>query len=159
MPKRTAQDETEKTIDALLLSNQLCFALYSCSLELTKLYRPLLTPLKLTYPQYLVMLVLWEQKTLSVKELGIRLHLDSGTLTPLLKNLEKAGLVSRERDISDNRNVNISLTRKGIGLRDKARGIPRELACGLGLSQSGYDSLLKGTSALRGHIREHRLRR
>jgi MarR family transcriptional regulator, organic hydroperoxide resistance regulator len=157
MTKRNVQDNRENTEDALLLSNQLCFALHSCSLELTKLYRPLLAPLQLTYPQYLVMLVLWERKSVQVKELGIELHLDSGTLTPLLKNLERAGLVHRERNPSDERSVIISLTRKGAGLRDKARGIPDELGCGLGLSASRVDSLLREITALRNHIREHRL--
>src|SRR3954463_1874064 len=95
---------------ALLLDNQLCFALYSASLAMTKLYKPLLDELGLTYPQYLVMLVLWEGDGRTVSELGERLSLDSGTLTPLLKRLEAAQLVSRIRDTEDERRVHIMLT-------------------------------------------------
>lgn len=142
--------------DALLLSNQLCFALHSCSLELTKLYRPLLEPLNLTYPQYLVMLVLWNKDEMFVKELGHELHLDSGTLTPLLKNLEKLGYVSRARNPSDERSVIVSLTRAGIRLRDKALRVPKALICGLGLSTSEYDLLLQNVVRLRDHIRNGR---
>src|SRR5438270_12845677 len=98
---------------ALLLDNQLCFALYSTSLAMTKLYKPLLDELGLTYPQYLVMLVLWEGDGLMVSELGQRLYLDSGTLTPLLKRLEASGLVSRMRDVDDERRVRVHLTAAG----------------------------------------------
>jgi DNA-binding transcriptional ArsR family regulator len=98
---------------ALLLDNQLCFALYSASLAMTKLYKPLLDELGLTYPQYLAMLVLWERDGLMVSELGERLSLDSGTLTPLLKRLEAAGLVARIRDVQDERRVHITLTPAG----------------------------------------------
>src|SRR5437763_17166451 len=91
----------------LLLDNRLCFALYSASLAMTKLYKPLLEELGLTYPQYLAMLVLWERDGLTVSELGERLSLDSGTLTPLLKRLEAAGLVSRVRDTRDERRVHV----------------------------------------------------
>src|SRR5688572_14095542 len=92
---------------ALLLDNQLCFALYSTSLAMTKLYKPLLEELGLTYPQYLAMLVLWERDGLMVSELGERLYLDSGTLTPLLKRLEAAGYIARLRDVEDERRVHI----------------------------------------------------
>src|SRR3954469_15511270 len=95
---------------ALLLDNQVCFALYSASLAMTKLYKPLLDELGLTYPQYLAMLALWERDGLMVSELGERLWLDSGTLTPLLKRLEAAGLVARNRDAQDERRVHVSLT-------------------------------------------------
>lgn len=109
---------------ALLLDNQLCFALYSTSLAMTKLYKPLLETLGLTYPQYLVMLVLWERDGLMVSELGERLFLDSGTLTPLLKRLESAHFISRIRDVQDERRVHITLTAAGRSLKTQAAGIP-----------------------------------
>jgi MarR family transcriptional regulator, organic hydroperoxide resistance regulator len=109
---------------ALLLDNQLCFALYSTSLAMTKLYKPLLAELGLTYPQYLVMLVLWEGDGLMVSELGERLTLDSGTLTPLLKRLESIGLIARIRDVQDERRVHISLTAAGRKLKARAQKIP-----------------------------------
>ena len=109
---------------ALLLDNQVCFALYSTSLAMTKLYKPLLDAIGLTYPQYLVMLVLWERDGLTVSELGERLFLDSGTLTPLLKRLEASGLLERQRDPLDERRVRISLTPQGQALRDDAESVP-----------------------------------
>ena len=109
---------------ALLLDNQLCFALYSASLAMTKLYKPMLDPLGLTYPQYLAMLALWERDGLMVSELGERLYLDSGTLTPLLKRLESAGLVGRIRDTADERRVHITLTAQGRKLKAQAQKIP-----------------------------------
>ncbi len=115
---------TERKEDWLLLDKQLCFALYSTSLAMTKAYKPMLDELGLTYPQYLVMLVLWEHEGLTVSELGNRLALDSGTLTPLLKRLESAGLVSRSRDAGDERRVLVALTDKGRKLRQSAVGIP-----------------------------------
>lgn len=118
----------QPTPDQLLLDQQLCFALYAASRSVTGLYRPLLEPLGLTYPQYLVMLVLWEQDGLTVRELGQRLQLDSGTLTPLLKRLQSAGLVTRQRRKQDEREVDIRLTAAGLALRDKASGIPECLA-------------------------------
>ena len=109
---------------ALLLDNQLCFALYSASLAMTKLYKPLLETLGLTYPQYLVMLVLWEQDGLTVSALGERLFLDSGTLTPLLKRMEQSGLVSRQRSVEDERRVEVSLTPDGRTLKTRAASVP-----------------------------------
>lgn len=109
---------------ALQLDHQLCFALYSASLAMTKLYKPLLEDLGLTYPQYLAMLVLWETDGVTVSELGQRLHLDSGTLTPLLKRLEAADLVSRLRDVQDERRVLIRLTAAGRKLKARAARIP-----------------------------------
>lgn len=109
---------------ALLLDNQLCFALYSTSLAMTKLYKPLLDALGLTYPQYLVMLVLWEQDDVSVSDLGERLFLDSGTLTPLLKRMEAAGLLVRTRSRQDERRVQISLTAAGRKLKTPAAKVP-----------------------------------
>ncbi|WP_439585960.1 MarR family winged helix-turn-helix transcriptional regulator [Hydrogenophaga sp.] len=109
---------------ALQLDHQLCFALYSASLAMTKLYKPLLEDLGLTYPQYLAMLVLWETDGVTVSELGERLHLDSGTLTPLLKRLEAADLVSRLRDVQDERRVLIRLTAAGRKLKARAARLP-----------------------------------
>lgn len=116
------------------LDDQLCFALYSASRALTRAYAPLLEPLGLTYPQYLVLLVLWERDGVAVKQLGERLGLDSGTLTPLLKRLAAQGLVERRRGADDERLVRIHLTPAGRALRGKARKVPVELAC-----RAGYD--------------------
>ncbi|WP_326567756.1 MarR family transcriptional regulator [Amycolatopsis rhabdoformis] len=125
------------TLDAdetgsLLLDDQLCFGLYSASRAVTSLYRALLEPLDLTYPQYLVMLALWERDAQQVKELGAALNLDSGTLSPLLKRLEKAGLVTRERQADDERSVRITLTEQGEALRAKAERIPPHIGRALG---------------------------
>ena len=108
------------TLTAPQLDNQLCFALYSSSLAMTKLYKPLLAELGLTYPQYLVMLVLWEEDALMVSALGDKLFLDSGTLTPLLKRLETAGFVSRQRAADDERRVLVTLTPTGHQLKKQA---------------------------------------
>lgn len=106
------------------LDHQLCFALYSASLAMTKLYKPLLEDLGLTYPQYLVLLVLWERDDLMVSELGERLFLDSGTLTPLLKRMEAAGWLQRQRDAADERRVRVTLSPAGRALQAQAAGIP-----------------------------------
>lgn len=124
---------------ALRLDNQLCFALYSASLAMTKLYKPLLEPLGITYPQYLVMLVLWESDGVMVSEIGERLFLDSGTLTPLLKRLETAGLLTRLRDADDERRVRIKLTAAGRALKRQAAEIP---ACILETTQCTPSTLL-----------------
>ena len=115
--------------DPLHLDQQLCFALYAASNRIQRLYRPLLEPLGLTYPQYLVMLVLWQHGRRSVGELGEALHLDSGTLTPLLKRLEAAGLVVRKRCSEDERRVFVDLSAEGRALRKQATGIPGQVAC------------------------------
>ena len=127
---------------ALLLDNQLCFALYSASLAMTKLYKPLLDELGLTYPQYLTLLVLWERDGLAVSELGERLSLDSGTLTPLLKRLEAAGLIARIRDTLDERRVHITLTAAGRKLKSRAQKIP---GCILEASQCSIPELVQLT--------------
>ena len=132
--------------DALLLDNQLCFALYSASLAMTKLYKPLLEELSLTYPQYLVMLVLWERDGLMVSELGERLFLDSGTLTPLLKRLEAADLIARIRAVEDERRVHISLTAAGRKLKAKAMKIP---GCILSASQCSLPEIIDLTQQVR----------
>lgn len=113
----------------LALDRQLCFALYSASLAMTKLYKPLLAALGLTYPQYLVMLVLWEADDQTVSSLGERLTLDSGTLTPLLKRLESSGLLQRQRDAADERRVRVQLSAAGLALREQALHIPPAVAC------------------------------
>ena len=110
--------------DVLKLENQLCFPLYACSKEIVRMYKPFLDKIGLTYTQYIAMMVLWERKQLTVKELGDSLYLDSGTLTPLLKKMESQGLVIRERSVSDERSVIVSLTEKGEQLRDKAVTVP-----------------------------------
>ena len=120
--------------DPLQLDDQLCFALYSASRAVTRAYAPLLEPLGLTYPQYLVLLVLWQRDGVPVHRLGQRLALDSGTLTPLLKRLAHQGLVERRRGEDDERVVRIHLTAAGRALRGKARKIPMALAC-----RAGYD--------------------
>ena len=132
--------------DALLLDHQLCFALYSASLAMTKLYKPLLDELGLTYPQYLVMLVLWEGDGLMVSELGQRLYLDSGTLTPLLKRLEASGLVSRMRAVEDERRVHVHLTAAGRKLKSKAARVP---GCVLAASGCSIPELLHLTQEVR----------
>ena len=116
----------------LALDNQFCFALYSASHAMTKTYKPLLDRLGLTYPQYLVMLVLWEQDGILVKDIGARLFLDSGTLTPLLKRLEAGGLLARARDAHDERQVRIGLTEGGRALRQQAQAIPEQVLCASG---------------------------
>ena len=125
--------------EMLRLDNQLCFAIYSASLAMTRLYKPLLDQLELTYPQYLVMLVLWEQDGLMVSELGQRLSLDSGTLTPLLKRLEASGYVSRIRDVQDERRVHINLTTAGRRLKSRAAKVP---ACLMAASECSVDELV-----------------
>lgn len=130
----------------LQLDHQLCFALYSSSLAMTKLYKPLLEPLGLTYPQYLAMLVLWEGDGVTVSQLGERLMLDSGTLTPLLKRLEAAGLVQRLRDSADERRVMLQLTREGRALKRRALAVPEAVACAAGCE---LDELARLTARLK----------
>lgn len=127
--------------DRLLLDQQFCFALYAASRSVIGLYRPLLEPLGLTYPQYLVMLVLWEKDGLTVRELGRRLQLDSGTLTPLLKRLQAAGLVDRRRRTEDEREVDIRLTDAGRALRKQASDVPECMAQRLQLSLEQMQTL------------------
>ncbi|MFJ3057639.1 MarR family winged helix-turn-helix transcriptional regulator [Herbaspirillum sp. NPDC087042] len=130
MDKATTPTLSDALIDeALLLDNQLCFAMYSASLAMTKAYKKILAPLEITYPQYLVMMVLWEQDQVIVSELGARLFLDSGTLTPLLKRMEAMGLLRRARDAGDERRVVVSLTDAGRALREKARAVPVQMGC------------------------------
>ena len=145
MPRTPSTDHSPSPA-ALRLDNQVCFALYSASLAMTKLYKPLLEAIGLTYPQYLVMLVLWEQDGITVSELGERLYLDSGTLTPLLKRLESGGNIQRLRDAADERRVRIRLTSQGRALRDKAEAIP---PCVLQSSQCTVPELMVLTGELK----------
>jgi len=141
------------TSDAWLqLDQQLCFALYSASLAMTKAYKPLLEPLGLTYPQYLALLLLWERDAQTVGELGDRLFLDSGTLTPLLKRMEAAGWVVRERAADDERRVIVSLTPAGRDLRRRARAVPRQLAQATGCSAEELVDLTARLQQLRGRL-------
>lgn len=119
---------------SLLLDDQLCFALYAASRAVTARYRPLLDELRLTYPQYLVMLVLWEQDSISVRDLGVALQLESSTLSPLLKRLEANGLLRRERRPQDERSVSLTLTDAGAELRDRAQTVPPAIGDAMGLT-------------------------
>ena len=124
-----------------VLEDQLCFALYAASRAMTARYRPLLDAIGLTYPQYLVMMLLWEQDNQTVGQLGARLSLDSGTLSPLLKRLTTAGLVTRHRRVEDERSVAIALTDAGRALREKADAISEEIICALDLDRSDFADL------------------
>ncbi len=140
--------ETERAIDPLLLDNQLCYALYAAAHRMTKSYRPLLERLGLTYPQYLVLLVLWEQDGVTVSEIGRRLRLDSGTLTPVLKRLEGAGFLVRTRRRSDEREVEIGLTQRGTDLRADAVAVRDTMMCRLELSEPELQAMRKDLSRL-----------
>ena len=137
---------------ALMLDNQLCFALYSTSLAMTKLYKPLLDALELTYPQYLVMLVLWERDGLSVSALGERLYLDSGTLTPLLKRMETAGWLARQRSPEDERRVEVRLTAAGRTLKTRAASIPGCVVEATGYPIQDLMALTHQVQGLRGRL-------
>ncbi|EME3478082.1 MarR family transcriptional regulator [Enterococcus faecium] len=128
-------------MEDLYLVNQVCFPLYAASKEIIRHYIPLLKPLNLTYTQYLVMLVLWEKKKTSVKELGNDLCLDSGTLTPLLKKLAEKNYINRQRETGDERIVNVTLTPQGAALQKQAEGIPQKIKSYLPLEQEELDTL------------------
>ncbi|MBW9156337.1 MarR family transcriptional regulator [Clostridium sp. FP2] len=134
--------------EPLKLDNQLCFALYACSREITKLYKPALDKLGITYTQYISLLVLWEKDNITVKEMGKKLHLDSGTLTPLLKKLECMELVNRTRDTVDERKVFVKLTQKGIELKEMAIEIPNRILCSTGLTLQSAELLKENITSL-----------
>lgn len=138
----------------LALDHQLCFALYSASLAMTKLYKPLLEPLGLTYPQYLVLLVLWEADGITVSQVGERLALDSGTLTPLLKRLEAAQLIQRLRDAQDERRVLLLLTPQGRQLKRRAIKVPQQVACASGCALDELAKLTARLKALRNQLQD-----
>ena len=129
--------------DSLKLENQLCFPLYACAKEIVRRYTPILEKLDLTYTQYIVMMVMWEQKEINVKKLGECLFLDSGTLTPLLKKLENKGYISRKRSTDDERNLITSITDKGMKLRLKAKDVPMEMGKCINLSKDEAMQLYK----------------
>lgn len=131
------------TYNALKLEQQLCFPLYAASREIIKQYHPYLEALDLTYTQYITMLVFWEHRTISAKELGKKLFLDSGTLTPVLKSLEAKGLITRRRSTEDERVLMTELTEKGEALKEKAVGIPEAVSAGLSLTPAQYEELHK----------------
>ncbi len=133
----------DKKYEALKLENQLCFPLYAASRDVIKQYKTSLDNLDLTYTQYIVMLVLWERKQITTKEMGRILHLDSGTLTPLLKKMEGKGLVSRKRSEFDERNLTVTITDKGLNLRDKAIEIPNQIAQCNVLDEAETETLYK----------------
>jgi len=147
-----APKDSAKDVDLLKLDQQLCFALYSSAHALNRAYKPALKPLGLTYPQYLVMLVLWERDGVTVTEIGDRLHLDSGTLTPLLKRLEAMGLVSRARDAADERQLRIQLTGKGQALREKAEAVPQAILRAMGQPIGELDALKGALVRLRDQL-------
>jgi MarR family transcriptional regulator, organic hydroperoxide resistance regulator len=136
----------------LRLDNQICFAVYSAAHAFNRVYKPLLDRLGLTYPQYLAMLVLWERDGVPVKEIGERLYLDSGTLTPLLKRLEQAGLIKRTRSTEDERQVLIDLTAQGQALKDKARTLPLSILAASKCSVSELTSVRDEITALRDRL-------
>lgn len=142
--------------DPLLLDRQVCFPLYAATNLLNRLYGPVLSKLGLTYPQYLVMLVLWERQPQTVGALGARLYLDSGTLTPLLKRMESAGFVDRTRDPGDERRVLVTLTDKGKALREQALHVPDTMANGY--KPEGVDELRESVRSLVSMLAQHSTR-
>ncbi|MCG5047187.1 MarR family transcriptional regulator [Pectobacterium brasiliense] len=141
--------------NAYKLDGQLCFALYSANLAMNKLYRRLLSELNLTYPQYLVMLVLWEREGVTVSELGERLYLDSATLTPLLKRLQSAGLVVRNRGTEDERQVLVGLTEAGRALQQQAKAIPESVFCATECHLDQLQTIKKDLETLRKNLIGH----
>ena len=133
----------ENDYDPLLLKHQLCFPLYACARETIKLYKPHLDELGLTYTQYIAMMVLWEKKAVTVKELGAELYLDSGTLTPLLKKMEAKGLLIRRRSTDDERSLIVSLTPEGEALKERALQVPKEMIKYFPLEQEEGELLYK----------------
>lgn len=138
----------------LTLDEQLCFSLYTASRLVTAAYRPMLEGLGLTYPQYVAMLVLWKEAPLSVKELGSSLGLDYGTVTPLLKRLEAAGLVRRRRRTDDERAVDVELTEAGVALRSRAVAVPDRIFDAMGLEDERFASLKRDLDELSGNVTE-----
>ena len=150
---KVPERKTERAGDALRLDSQLCFAVYAAAHAFNATYKPLLEPLGLTYPQYLVMLVLWQEDGVTVSGLGGRLGLDSGTLTPLLKRLEAAGLLTRLRDAADERQVRVTLTAAGRVLKQKAKAIPEALLCASGMSLGELGALRSRLDTLAANLR------
>ena len=141
-------ESAEVLKDPLLLDNQLCYALYAAAHRMTKSYRPMLERMGLTYPLYLVLLVLWESDGITVSEIGRRLRLDSGTLTPVLKRLESSGLLNRSRRQSDEREVEIALTDQGRSLRSEAVAVRQSVMCQLNMSEPEIQAMRADLNAL-----------
>ncbi|CUU46024.1 MarR family winged helix-turn-helix transcriptional regulator [Clostridium beijerinckii] len=137
-----------KKYESIKLDNQVCFSLYAASREIIKLYKPILDKFNLTYTQYIAMLVLWEDEKSTVKDIGRRLHLDSGTLTPLLKKIEGMGLITRYRDTNDDRVVIVELTEKGRLLKDDILEVPREIVCKANISTESAIELKRNLDEL-----------
>lgn len=131
-----------KVPENMKLGNQLCFALYVCSKEIIRMYKPFLKPFGLTYTSYIALMALWEKDAVTVKELGERLYLDSGTLTPLLKKMETQGLVHRQRGIENERNVYLTLTERGRAMQRDLAHVPEEMRCSILLSREDIQSTL-----------------
>lgn len=140
----------------LLVDQQLCFALYSTNLAMNKVYRQLLSQLDITYPQYLVMLVLWQKDDVTVSEIGEQLFLDSATLTPLLKRLESAGLINRQRTRQDERQVAVTLTEAGQALRARAEAIPEAVKCATACDDDALLALKLQLDGLRDNLNQSR---
>jgi len=132
---------SDQLFDKLLLENQLCFPLYACAREVIKRYKPFLDEIDLTYTQYITMMVLWERRELTARELGTKLFLDSGTLTPLLKKLERKGLITRQRSHEDERNLIVSITEEGLRLREAAQDIPGKISSCVALTSDEMNAL------------------
>lgn len=129
--------------ESLKLENQLCFPLYAAAKEVVRKYKPLLDKIELTYTQYITMMVLWQERNISVKKLGEFLYLDSGTLTPLLKTLEKKGFITRERSSKDERVLDVNITKIGMELRDKASFVPKEISSCLNITKEEAEVLYR----------------
>ena len=145
----------DNNFDVLKLENQLCFPLYACSKELIKLYRPYLEKLNLTYTQYIAMMVLWQEEKINVKDLGERLFLDSGTLTPVLKSLEAKGYVKRYRYEKDERVLIVEATEEGKALRNSANDIPDNLKCSVSVQNEEAVQLCQTLYRILEHIKEN----
>lgn len=143
-----------KNYDVLKLDNQLCFPLYACAKEIVRRYKPFLDEIDLTYTQYIAMMVLWEEKKVNVKELGSRLYLDSGTLTPVLKRLEQKRLITRQRDEKDERVLIAEITKGGEALKEKAVDIPYKMAGCVRLDENDAKELYRILHTLLGGLEE-----
>ena len=145
-------DVKDERYHNILLENQLCFPLYACSKEIIRKYKPYLDRLDLTYTQYITMMVMWEKEKVNVKTLGQCLFLDSGTLTPVLKKLEAKGYIRRERSIQDERNLEVTITERGMGLREEAVNIYPHIAGCVSLSKEEFDELYRLLYLVLNHI-------
>lgn len=152
------KDMNEQKYDALKIEHQLCFPLYACSREVIKQYKPYLDKMDLTYTQYVVMMALWEEQEMTVKALGDRLYLDSGTLTPLLKKLEGKGYITRTRSRKDERNLLVAVTEEGAALREEALAMPRAVEAHTELTREETETLYRLLYKILGHVDELRER-